>query len=122
MSYQMKAEKRTNSGGPYVWRSFAPGCDEKTCDELDELDEYSCCHYIKNKNNPGFNCTGSSTPCRRMDDVLKNPKNIDKFGSKMTTNHYWFTEQFQMSPDFGLVKEFEVNLTLENDGWEELAH
>ena len=54
VSYQMKAEKRTNSEGPYLWRSFAPGCDEKTCDELDEFDEYSCCHYIKNKKNPIF--------------------------------------------------------------------
>ena len=115
VSYQMKSEKRTDSGGPYIFRSFAPGCDQKKCDELDELDQYSCCNYIRNKHNQTFVCENEI--CRRMDDAMQNKRNIAKYGEKMTTNHYWFATQMQMSPDFGLVKEFDVEMEWKDNSW-----
>ena len=52
-----------------------------------------------------------------MDDAMQNKRNIAKYGEKMTTNHYWFATQMQMSPDFGLVKEFGVEMEWKDNSW-----
>ena len=75
--FRLKSEKRTASGSPFIWRVFAPGCDQNECDRIGEtfdltsantidlinqFDEKSCCKWIPNKVSKdfqNFECTPS---------------------------------------------------------------
>ena len=42
-------------------------------------------------------------------------------GKEMTENHYWFAEQMQMPVDFGLFKEFDVDMTGQDNDKNEMS-
>ena len=138
----MLSKERTESGAPFLWQVFAPGCDQKKCDEISEtfdttsdnaidfinqFDEKSCCRWIPNKLQD-FKCEASflgdlykdasfdkdrvgGWPCVRLMKRLNQIKN-----RQMETTDYWNAGQMQMSPDFGLIKEFDVDMTGQVDG------